>query len=88
MRENRTYGSVRGSRHAFHGKFNEERSVETVYSTGKTMKHAVEEWRDKLVDEVTREEDIRIAKKHLEEGVDVNTIAKVTNLTVDEILQL
>jgi predicted transposase YdaD len=52
------------------------------------MKHAVEEWRDELVDEVTREEDIRIAKKHLEEGVDVNTIAKVTNLTVDEILQL
>ena len=32
MRENRTYGSVRGSRQAFHMKYI-ERSVETVYST-------------------------------------------------------
>jgi len=35
MRENRTYGSVRGSRHAFHVKKYSGRSVETVYSTEK-----------------------------------------------------
>ncbi len=60
------------------------------------MKHALEICRDELIDEVTREvtreiireEDIRIAIKLREEGVDVNTIAKVTNLTVDEIIQL
>ena len=33
MRENCTYGSVRGSRQAVHVTINEERNVETVYST-------------------------------------------------------
>ena len=33
MRENRTSGSVRGSRQSLHGKKYCERSVETVYST-------------------------------------------------------
>ena len=37
MRENRTSGSVRGSRQAFHFKY-DERSVETVYSTAMMIK--------------------------------------------------
>ena len=34
MRENSTYGSVRGSRQTVHVTRNKERNVETVYSTG------------------------------------------------------
>ena len=39
VRENRTHGSVRGSRQAFH-KINLERSVETVYSTDTMIPYA------------------------------------------------
>ena len=40
MRENRTYGSMRGSRQAFHLKYF-ERSVEIVYSTGIMIRIAI-----------------------------------------------
>ena len=53
MRENRTSGSVRGSRQAFHFRY-DERSVETVYSTVNVMKYSKEfkEEALKLSDEI------------------------------------
>ncbi|GHV33572.1 hypothetical protein FACS1894187_02220 [Synergistales bacterium] len=42
MRENRKYGSVRGSRQFLHSVSIDERSVETVYSTAGEAKKAFE----------------------------------------------
>jgi len=61
-----------------------------------TMKHGLAAWRDELIEETTvtvaREaahtEDVKIARKLKDEGMDLSTIARVTDLTIDEILQL
>jgi predicted transposase/invertase (TIGR01784 family) len=62
-----------------------------------TMTHSLAAWRDELFDEGKQvgilegkqagilEEDVKLAKKFKEEGVDVSIIAKVTGLTEDEI---
>jgi len=52
------------------------------------MKHALEVWRDEMIDEATHKEDIKIASAMKAKGKDVNEIAEFTGLTIDEILQL
>ena len=52
------------------------------------MKHALEIWRDEMIDEAKHEEDIKIAEVMRAKGMDVNEIAEITGLTVDEILQM
>jgi len=54
----------------------------------KTMKHALEIWRDEMIDEAKREEDIKIARYFKDKGISVEAIAEATGLTVDEILQM
>jgi len=121
MRENCTYGSVRGSRQAVHVTINEERNVETVYSTA-VMVQAVEayhsisaserfrelermrararhdeanalsgaryEGRMEGHREGRREERTEIAKNMLAEGMNANIVARLSRLTLDEVLQL
>jgi predicted transposase/invertase (TIGR01784 family) len=53
-----------------------------------TMTHGLAAWRDEMIDEATHEEDIRIANAMKAKGMDVNEIAELTGLTVDEILQM
>ena len=56
------------------------------------MKHALEIWRDEMIDVATRdgrrEAALRIAEAMKAKGKDVNEIAEFTGLTIDEILQL
>jgi predicted transposase/invertase (TIGR01784 family) len=60
------------------------------------MKHGLAAWRDELIEEATvvatreatHNEDVKIARAMKEAGMNVDTIAKFTGLTVDEILQL
>jgi len=54
---------------------------------GKTMKHALEIWRDEMIDEATHKKAVEIADAMKAKGKDVNEIAEFTGLTVDEILQ-
>jgi len=66
----------------------EEHKFRTILKGGGVaMKHALEIWRDELVDEAKREEALKIADKMKAAGKDVNEIAEFTGLTVDEILQ-
>jgi predicted transposase/invertase (TIGR01784 family) len=53
-----------------------------------TMTHGLAAWRDEMIDEAKHEEDIKIANALRAKGMDVNEIAELTGLTVDEILQL
>jgi predicted transposase/invertase (TIGR01784 family) len=64
------------------------------------MTHSLAAWRDELFDEGKQagilegkqagilEEDVKLAKKFKEEGVNINIIAKVTGLSADEIRRL
>jgi len=56
------------------------------------MKHAVEIWRDEMIDVAThngeRKKAFEIAIGMKSEGMDVYTISRLTGLTIDEILQL
>jgi len=52
------------------------------------MKHAVEIWRDEMIDEATHKKTVEIAKAMKAKGKDVNEIAEFTGLTIDEILRL
>jgi len=61
-----------------------------------TMKHGLAAWRDELIEETTitvareatHKEDVKIAEALKARGMDVNDIAEITGLTIDEILQL
>jgi len=53
-----------------------------------TMTHGLAAWRDEMIDEAKHEEDVKIANAMKTAGMDVDTISKLTGLTVDEILQL
>jgi len=55
---------------------------------GKTMKHAVEIWRDEMIDEATHKKAVEIAKYFKDKDVPVEDIAEATGLTIDEIIQL
>jgi predicted transposase/invertase (TIGR01784 family) len=73
-----------------------EETFRNLLKGGKTMKHALEIWRDEMIDVATLEGErkgekkkaFEIADKLRNEGVDVDTIARATGLTIDEILQL
>jgi len=56
------------------------------------MKHAVEIWRDEMIDVTTHkaklEKAFEIAKKLRAKGTSVEDTADATGLTIDEILQL
>ena len=83
MRENCTYGSVRGSRQAFHLQIY-ERSVETVYSTKKTMsEEKLNELKKKVAD--LQEEIRKLTPEELEKvfggTVDDNKYSSVSNYT-------
>jgi len=56
------------------------------------MKHAVEIWRDEMIDVAThngeRKKAFEIAKKLRAKGTSVEDTADATGLTIDEILQL
>ncbi|GBU21953.1 transposase [Fibrobacteres bacterium R8-0-B4] len=66
----------------------EEKFRNILKGGGNTMKHALEIWRDELVDETKREEALKFANALKVRGMDVNEIAEITGLTVDEIIQL
>ncbi|MDR2592879.1 MAG: hypothetical protein LBC59_08775 [Chitinispirillales bacterium] len=55
------------------------------------MKHALEIWRDEMIDVATRdgrrESALEIADRLMAKGMSINDVADVTGLTVDEILQ-
>ena len=64
------------------------------------MKHALEIWRDEMIDEATRDGErkgeregerkkaLKIAAGMKADGMDVYTISRLTELTIDEILQM
>jgi len=52
------------------------------------MKHALEIWRDEMIDVATHKKALEIAAGMKAEGMDVYTISRLTGLTIDEILQL
>ncbi|MDR2591328.1 MAG: hypothetical protein LBC59_00780 [Chitinispirillales bacterium] len=52
------------------------------------MKHAVEIWRDEMIDEATHKKAVEIARKLRAKGTSVEDTADATGLTIDEILQL
>jgi len=59
------------------------------------MKHAVEIWRDEMIDVATRdgerkgkrESALEIADRLMAKGMSINDVADATGLTVEEILQ-
>jgi len=59
------------------------------------MKHGLAAWRDELIAEATldgirkgkHEEDVKIARRLKDKGMNINDIAEFTDLTIDEILQ-
>jgi predicted transposase/invertase (TIGR01784 family) len=77
----------------------EENFKNILNGGGKTMKHALEIWRDEMIDVATlegerkgkregeREKALKIAATMKAKGMDVNEIAEITGLTIDEILQ-
>jgi len=52
------------------------------------MKHSLEILADRMEDKFKREEKKEIARKMRAEGIDVDTVARLTDLTVDDVLQL
>ena len=52
------------------------------------MKFALETWMDEVEGEAKKQEALEIAKNLKANGVDVDTIAKSTGLTVDDVLRL
>ncbi|MDR2591329.1 MAG: Rpn family recombination-promoting nuclease/putative transposase [Chitinispirillales bacterium] len=75
---------------------NEENFKNILKGGGNTMKHAVEIWRDEMIDVATRDgrregernKAFEIARKLRAKGTSVEDIADATGLTIDEILQL
>ena len=55
------------------------------------MKHALEIWRDEMIDVATRdgkrEGALEIADRLMAKGMSINDVADATGLTVEEILQ-
>jgi predicted transposase/invertase (TIGR01784 family) len=70
---------------------NEETFRNILKGGGKTMKHALEIWRDEMIDEATRdvrrEKALEIADRLMAKGMNIGDVADATGLTVDEILQ-
>ena len=65
-----------------------EETFKNLLKGGKTMKHALEIWRDEMIDEAAHKKALEIAAGMKAEGMDVYTISRLTGLTIDEILQL
>jgi predicted transposase/invertase (TIGR01784 family) len=70
----------------------EENFKNILKGGGNTMKHALEIWRDEMIDEATlegeRKKAFEIAASMKAEGMDVYAISRLTGLTIDEIIQL
>ena len=67
---------------------NEKNFKNILKGGGNTMKHAVEIWRDEMIDVATHKKAVEIAKYFKDKDVPVEDIAEATGLTIDEILQL
>jgi predicted transposase YdaD len=52
------------------------------------MKHSLELLADRMEDKAKKKRSLEIARKMRENGENVDTVAKYTDLTVDEVLQL
>jgi predicted transposase/invertase (TIGR01784 family) len=53
-----------------------------------TMKHSLEVLADRMEDKAKKKRSFEIARKMRAEGIDVDTVARLTDLTVDDILRL
>jgi len=72
-----------------------EETFRSLLKGGKTMKHALEVWRDEMIDVATRDvrrdgerkKALEIADRLMAKGMSIGDVADATGLTVDEILQ-
>ena len=60
----------------------------SIKKGSKSMKHSLELLADRMEDKAQKKKALEIARKMRENGENVDTVAKYTGLTVDEILQL
>ncbi|GHV37845.1 hypothetical protein FACS1894187_15690 [Synergistales bacterium] len=100
MRENRKYGSVRGSRQFLHSVSIDERSVETVYSTDVMLQDRILTYSEEAAKKAAKEAELKgiekgiekkafdVARKMLARGMTLLEVAEIAELPIDKLQTL